>query len=705
MTYADNLELPNIASNYFISIRPRRSETLWTGVSGTINYADWSYGPVISVYDNLTGDDLIAATTAVALPTGYYYYDADAERLYINNGGTPGIVIATYELYLGTLAMHWYSTPTDNTTSEVFFDGFLASAPVIQQDTTDVLFGSVPIATSNVSIDVTDQSWNIHLYESSFSKAEIRIWHCVGAVTVANCSLIATGVCGNFSFKDGRIQIDVRSRYDLFSRTYASILGEGAYNVLTTDSVLVALDPSYEGTPGRDVFGKVKNLRLINSSYDTVVAPRAKTNRTWYVHNGQDNTRELALGVVNTASNTTTRTYLSNVGNTVFELEVGDRVWMDRSVGTDEYVLVTAVNTVSNYIDHDVIASKMASTSDQVRRGCFKDLYLIHGGQKYELIYNRDYSMLYQLSGDPGTPYPQQIFLRDSIETTYSLAEDIQSSDIVFGTVYGPQIDGLGTRPQHVVDTLKVILEGSFPLVLVDADFDSTWATLEAANTQLIGYTIPKTAGGSQPTLQEVVNDLLKTAMLKLYFTPAGLLSLVQTNPMTTPDETIMDDEIVRGSIEFAVNYDDIVTDVTLQYNQQEVNEASFSAQTTWDIEVASTTESKLLHQTVKAATFQCALIEEADAEELAARYSYALGDRRGRYTLNVPRSYLGTNLNDQIQITRTRLPGIEYSEDLDVGNHDRRTRVIGVKKTKDQVTLVLDDQKGIEDANGLGNW
>ena len=114
---------------------------------------------------------------------------------------------------------------------------------------------------------------------------------------------------------------------------------------------------------------------------------------------------------------------------------------------------------------------------------------------------------------------------------------------------------------------------------------------------------------------------------------------------------------------------------------------------------VSATSEIALkLHNVSKTKNETSLWIFETEAQEYADRLSFIFGDRRGTITLKSKNRFFNSELSDVINIERVSLPGYDWDSQT-VFNRD--TKIIELEKSKQTITITLDDQKGIQDNSG----
>jgi hypothetical protein len=681
MAYADLLEDETVSSQYLMVLRPRRRVTTFTVVTGAIYSAPFDYGTVVKSWDGLTAMDEAASS---ALSPGEFFYDLTAQVLYVrlSGGGNPNTTWTTvaFELYCATIDAHTYRVPNDDTTAVVYFEPIIAKSPMIKQTTDGAEFGFSPVQTSNVTLINAEHVFERHMYDGSWNQAECLVYHWLGDLETANIKLVLNGLVLSYKLDPPRVELRVVDRIDLLSQEWATVGADAFFSTATFTEV----DPNFVGKPIRMVYGRVDGHQPVNVDY-LQDAPTTSDNRVWVTNTGQTGLAENTATVIASPTSTTTRTYMGSVVG----FNVGDTVWLDKA--SDEYARVTAVG--ANYIDHTTI-SVACSTGNIVRRGFVGSVTIVQDNVEYVAHYGRDYTAGSLAGGASGFTFSS------SLETNLSMPETLRPVDRVWARVYGPtNITGLGTndvRTGNMAHPAQVVFDALTRLLgVVSADIDT--ASFTAALTDQssgVGIVVPQSSfDTTYPKYRDVFMQVLKSALGKLIIDADGLWSLLTVKPLGAVDYTIGDDEILRDSLQWDYSHEDLVSVVNVEYNRRELGITETGSELV-DVASATSDVATYLHRTTDSKTERSAWIYEAEAQELANRLSFILGERRGTATLRTKNRFYATKLGNNIQIEREHMPGAVLS---------REHAVTQVEKGRTQVTLTLNDSKGIED--NAGGW
>ena len=695
MAYAALIEDETITSQYLVVLRPRRRVTAFTVYSGSVYVADFDHGEAVSAWEN--GQSLTQGTSA-ALSAGQFWHDAEASKLYVrlSGGGDPDSVwlVVAYEIYAATIDAHTGRIPTDGASRSVYFEPIISRSPLIKQSTDDALFGFSPVQTSTLTLINAEHLMDRHLHDSSWNRAQCLVYHWLGdAVDPNNVKLVMNGLVTDVSHNPPTVDLRIVDRLEALAGEWSYPSGDKFF---TTDT-FAELDPNASGKPIRKVYGLILDgFQPVNVDY-LQDNPTTSNNRTWVVCHGQSGLSELTATVPASPSSTTTRTYVSSVVG----FNVGDSVWIDKA--SDEYRHITAVG--ANYIEHDAL-SVAATTGDIVRRGFVGRVTIVQNDVVYLPHYGRDYTVSVALAGETSG-----IVFSTSLEANLTMPETFRPYDRIFCRVYGPTNSltlggpsfgsndsrtGTMAHPAQVVlDALKTHL-GVPESELLSASF--TQALTDQSSG--VGIAIPSGAfETSFPKYRDVIAQVLKSALAKLIIDADGLWAIETLKPLGAVSKVIADDEILVDSLDWEYDHGDLVGTVIVEYAYQETAVATVSG----DIVSTATAVSEpgqYLHQSTDVRTERSAWVYEAEAQEMATRLAYVLGERKGTVTVKAKNRFYTSKLGDNIEVQRVYLPGnVPDGETIFTREH----AVSSIEKGRTQVTITLDDRKGVED--NAGGW
>jgi len=709
MTYASEILKESVASNYLVVIVPRRklSSGGWI-ISGSNVYQPFTLGDIKKF--ELDGSELTEASSVADIGTGGdWFYDVDEQRIYCDSSLNPNnfTSVVFYQIYLSTFDAYWYSDPLDTSTRTVYYEPLVTTSPEIISSSTDDLFGFLPTFSSRLQISNATSFLTEHVYASSFNLCEIKIYHYLSELTVANTKLVLDGFTSNVNYSDRSIAIEVFDNNAIFNREFRQPGGRQFFATSWAPNV----DPTFIGRPVRKVFGRVDNFIPVAIDFDDN-APSTTNNRDYVVMDLRDNIISIFPEVPASPTSTATRTYLDSVEG----LNVGDNVWIDKAAGVNEYKVITAVvetTAPAGYIEHSAMATGAASAGDNVRRGFIGQVWIYRSGfSPLQLNYIEDYTIL------TGSPTDVAGFrLVDNFESSYSGAGEmfeaiagnpttLVTSDLIYCRVYGPYatasdtISGVaGSTSVPLSNSLEIIHTLLKNYLAIDAnkiDTTSLAALLAAGKgSEDLGFAIPAENGSDFPSYKDIFIEIAESVLVKFFVNDDIKYSIAATSSLnSTPDKTIEDDEILARTFEYSFDYKDIISDVKVGYNRKEVS-TKFQQVLTSDVVSASSDDAKFLHKVESQKTFNSILSEQSAAQTLADRIATILGERRGRIFFSTKNRFFDTIINDTHQVSRDRLPGFAF---VDGTNRNVSGSVQSVRRSLTKVDIELDDQKGIQD-------
>lgn len=699
MSYTDLLSDEVIPSNFIFVLKPRRRAIGFTLVSGSTYSVEFTYGQVSQSFN---GDVSLALASSSTLSDDQFYYDEETSILFVQLSGSvdPNSVylVAEYEMYFGTYDANHYRVPNDSSTRIVYYEPIVTKSPITKQAVSDSLFGFNPVQTLQLSLNNSEHIFDRHIYDSSFNDASIEMWHWLGdpeqsrVIPIENLSLVLKGIVKNISMDQPTVSISLFDRNDLLSNEWRNVEGESFFSI----DLFPTLDPLFVGRCIRTILGGPVDGHIpVGITY--VDENQTNTdNRQWVTHSGQSNLATLNYLVG--SSSTTTRTFLTVAPNGI---NIGDSIWLDKA--SDEFTLVTDIG--SNYVDHDAISTP-AMAGDHLERAFIGSVTIFQDNIEYTALYGRDYDV----SAFAGTT--SGFTFSDDLETNLSIANPISPIDRVFCRVYGhtnnqtldsltfgvndPRSGNMNHPAQIILDVLKNQLE----IPETDIDTDSfTQSLIDVPYGMAI--VMPKDSIGGFDDYSTLFSDIVQSSLMRLIVTSDGKFSLSTYKPIgsTIESKDIADDEILASSISFTYNYDDLISDLIVQYDR---NEDSISTATGGEIFSSLNVSSdiaKYVHQISKSRTDTVLWTYETEALQYANRIMYVFGDRSGICNLQTKNRFFDSKLGDIIQVQRTYLPGNNVDGET---IFTKKFKISSIQKGISSVTMDLDDQKGAEDNSGV---
>jgi len=692
MVYQTELQNEAAPSQFLAVLKPRRTVTTWTLEAGSVYRASFSFGEVRQVTQNALS--LVAGTSAL-LSAGQFYYDIDSKVLYVrmSDSSNPStkFVVTTYEIYVSTFDAHHFRDPVDANSRVVYFEPLIRRSPVLNTSSTDSLYGFVPVQSSSIMISNVTQFLQNHVYDSSFNQASISMYHWLDNLEVGNVKLVFDGLMSNVAYEDDQVVIRCYDRVDLFKKEYRNS-GVSFFSKTSFPN----LDLNFNGRPIRQVYGVVDGFVPVNIDFNNTSGTiTTSDNRDWVVLSGQSDLGSKTGTVSASPVSTTTRTYVNSTAG----FRVGDSVWFDRAVGIDEYKILTVVNYVSNYVEHTALVSAMTS-GDLLKRSFVGVVTLSQNNINYTALYGRDYIEATFADGTSGFSFTT------TLEANLSMVSTLSPNDRLSARVYGKlntvtlgggafgSNDSESGNLTHPIVIFYDLLKSSLSIPELEINL-SSFIALQGTLTEAVGFAIPDQSTKNFPTFRELIGSLLQTVLLKIYLDDNRKWKISQVGPQGAVLKTIADDEILANSLSYDFEYNDVVSDAIVEYAFSEFSLQLGRIGVQVSTVSATSANALYLHGIQKQETFKSLHFKVADAQQLANRLSYILGDRKGTLEIRTKNRFFDSLLTDIVQLSRTRLPGYEF--DLNT-ERTRNFTLVESNRSLRAVTLKLEDQKGIED-------
>jgi hypothetical protein len=695
MAYATLIEKEGIDSQYLVILSPRRKVTGFTLFSGSVYSVSFDYGYVSGVtVDGVT----LAAGSSTSLSAGQFYFASNVLYVRKSDSTSPlsNFIVATYSLYYGTKDEHWYRDPLNSSSDEIYYEAKVEKSPELKSDISDSLFGFQPVQRSSISIINTDHELERHVYDSSFSKASIKMYHVLRevpatSIQLSNIKLVYDGMMQDVDYDSSRVKIETVSGEDELSAEYRNN-GDSFFSTSTFPNV----DPQFVGQSIRYVYGVVDGFIPVNIDFVDSQTATTSDNREW-VAIGEQNNLNNVVASVGGGTHTTTRTYLSSL----LGLRVGDHVYMNRASGTDEYKIVTAIG--STYIEHSALVSPMTN-GDTVERSFVGAVTIIQNGVLYRPLYNRDYTTNGSMAGGCSG-----ITFVNNFEANVSMPNPLTSNDRVFFRVYGRKNDltlggpGFGSNDSETNNITKpamVILDlMKNRLGIPESRLNSSSFTqLLIDRTDALGFAIPDSSTGNMPKYKDLLLKIIQSSLIRIYIDDDLKWTVSAVEPLGATSRTIADDEIIYDSINYKFSYKEIYSDFIVKYKSQETSEDLFDPGMIESTLTGISTVSKYLHGINRQKTINSFHFKLADATELLNRMIYLFGDRFGEFTIKAKNRFFLSEIGDVLEVNRTKMPGFSYDSDIE---RTRKFSISTVNKNRTTITITGFDQKGIEDNSG----
>lgn len=745
MTFLTSTEDQSIEKNALVVLRPKQRTTGWTQSSGNVWVVDFDLGPVNRLWAK-AGEEFTKVTVMPTSPEEFWH-DEDNGLLYAyldTNTGTPGSsgpedttsssivgsfqnvygpcalgMTAEFELYLATRPFQGPRDPTDSASDPVEWRGVLKEGPHATQGSVQQLYGFNPLEESPLAIANADGWMLPYLYDCSFNLCTVRSFimadedleRAVSEVTVRE---VFRGYGGQPKLgTDGTITIPCYDLLALLDRP-----ANPPQRLSSTEFTLV--DPAAV-RPGQEWFirrvrGMVDDFEPVNIDFSS--SPSTSNNRDFLTHEGTGTDGGWGANVDDAnPGNSGTRTYLT----TTPKCNVGDTVIIIKG-GVDRYTTVTSVNRASNYFDHGAIAGAFAPGDSVLRFFIGWVKVQDFDGNWWDLSAGTHFSRINKATLG-NTPDWLGFRLIDNWEAAVGFPETFDpSKHRIVCRVYGTTV--LDTYADAVTDVGAVVNDGGIAAesvsllhwllrqagvenAMIDqSTFDS------AATNHALGLAIPSSRSASvAPTWKDLIQLVLQSMIWKLVYLDASgevLVGLKETAPFVASADYDADD-VDFADFSFEHDYSAVYQRVAFQYGFKEApregaNDIFYAAQS---INVSDGTQVALgenylardLHESTATLEIMGLQYMLAQAQVVADRYAFALGDRRAFYRLALGPEFLTkATLGASYDVLRKQLPG--YALDVDT-YRTRQTVLVQSTKSTQGVNLVLEDQKGIQDNSG----
>ncbi len=707
MTYADNIESHEIEKHTLIVVHPRIRVTNWTNVSGSIWKSPFSFGVVSRVWSTYNNDNGLTQGSSSSVGSGEFYHDYYTNELFVfsstdpDSDTFPGRTVE-FKLNLSDKQFTGPCDPLDSSSQVVEWRAVLGTVPFSQNGSRDNAYGFVPMVDGAISISNHEGWMNPFLHEGSFTFGVVKGY--ILASNELDTSLtkqIFFGYTSGLRYSGEKVSITTTDAIRFFDRQFT--------NRKITEISGYVLDPATTSAGQeykiRKLYGAHSSIQPINIEYTEAFG--TNNNRYWLTHDrakSLDGLTYLSPGTVSytvdhLAANTSTRTYTT----TQPKIQVDDTVQMTRSA-VNKYVKVTAVGP--DYFDHETVTGSAAS-GDTVIRYFVGNLYVEFTPGDVHLLYA---GLHYGVFTD-ATNNIHGIQLGNNFEGVYFATTAINPAVAKFSArVYGhttldqysdstdvaATVTNGGIVAKSVAMIYRFLIESGFSADDIDEQSFKD-ATADSFST---GVLIPDQWNGNPPTYREVITKLLSGNLYRLAFSEVGnalKLSLVEIEPLPVTTDYEADDTNF-GSFEYEHDYGDIYSTVNVTVDKREfpLSGQGGSESVTYDSSIAAN-----LHFKSSIFNVDSYMYDGTEAQAVADRYGFILGDRRGFYTLRFGLEYLDkSNLNSSYTISREKLPGFEYLEGT---LNSRKMVVVETTKSSNGVKLTLEDQRGIEE--NAGSW
>lgn len=723
MNFQQALENPAIEKHPMVVIRARLRVTGWTApISPFVWQAPFARGYVTRVWRTFNSDNGLApAPAADSVGVDEFFYDHANRMLYVSafddpdDEDYPGITVE-FEIPIADYSFCGPRDPLDPTSEYVEWHGGLSEVPMAQNGSSDSLYGFYPLNQSSINVLNGDGELNEILYGCTFSyglvKAYILVDHdAERAMINSMVRQVFLGYTDGLRWRDDIMQVSCTDFMRFFDRAYSNLsLRFDAFNFPNVEPHNPDSQPlgGYEWYVRR-VLGMVDGFRPVNIDYSDT--PTVDNNRVWVTHL-DDDVAGVSWTMDAAGANTNTRTYL--LGDTM--PNVGDWIRLNHASGV-KYTEVEVVNLALGYIEHEPLTRTVVGGETIDRSFIGRVIVEDSAGQSWWLepfVHFTEYTDTVDGIDICG------FTMADNWEAAVGFSDNAGVFDPaqhkVCVRVYGSSLpldfgDGSGDPVSEVVPqggTAAAAVELLYRLIkdsgFEEHSIDKNTFENVGPDSHALGLVIPPAHDQITdfPTYKEMIEQVLNSMLWKLAFVEnleEVKLGLVATGPFVAAADYDANETQHQG-LEFAHEYGDIYRKVTLGYFDR--NEVEIGLDDLAPVFVtAENLAARDLHFSTREWTGTILQYDEAQAQVIANRLSFALGDRRGLYKTVLDAEFLAqANLGASIALIRQRLPGFPFQYGVE---RSRQLMVIEVQKSTRGVSITLEDQKGIQDH--AGEW
>lgn len=724
MTFQEALENPAIEKHPMVVIRARVRVTGWTAVDSFEFEVPFTKGYVTRVWQTFGNDDGFVRRDSVndfVGGFGEFVYDHENRKITVSGPfgnpdleSYPGITVE-FEIPLADYSFCGPRDPLDPTSEYVEWIGGLAEVPMAQNGSSESLYGFYPLNQSAISVQNGDGLLNELLYGCSFSFGLVKGYIVVDhdaerAMQRSMVRQVFLGYTDSLRWSDAALQFTCTDFLRFFDRAYSNLtLRFDAFNFPNVEPHNPDSQPfgAYEWYVRR-VLGMKDGFRPVNIDYADSGSAATNNNRVWVTHLKDGDAGSISQVMDHAAANTNTRTYFVDEP----QVNVGDWIRLNHASGV-RYTEVEAVNRTLKYIEHEPLTRTVASGETIDRSFIGRVIVEDQNGQSWWL--------------EPFVDFTEYQDTVDGIDILgFTMADNWENSQGFTdnGGVFDPAkhkvcVRVYGTKsPLEFPDTnpvSEVVNQGGIAAAAVDIlyrlirdsgfsvnDIDQNSFENIAADSHALGIAIPPAHDqiSGFPTYKEMIGQVLDSMLWRLAFVE-GLeqvkLGVVGVGPFVAAADYEAD-ETQHAGLDFVQDYADIYWKVILQYFRRDEVQIGLD-----DLApLFATAENQVardLHFSNKEWSGEILQYDETQAEKIADRLSYALGDRRGLYKTVLDAGFISqANLGASIALIRQQLPGFAYQYGVD---RSRQLMVIEVQKSSRGVSITLEDQKGIQDNSG----
>ncbi len=728
MSWLDNVSVENVIRNGFVRLTARLKvlNTEFTLLSGNVYYASFDYGPVHTF--EVDGVDY-TAQTSTSLSAGEFFYDRDANRLYIYSVGAPSSSVfycAHFYLFFCTSEMIWYEDPTDDTTPLVFWSGTLKTPPSFKITIKPLALGLFPVDPSDFVV-FDDGSLNYLLGNASFNRTGVQVWEQLGELEIDNIIKKFDGYTGQrINIQENNIRFDVIDKSINFDAKISGAYFQGT-----------SVDPKFQNMPAMKIWGFNKSpltsessfyIELVNIDYNST-APTTSNNRKFGLVYDPDNEYQEII-VTGTGNIGSSGIFQATVASDVTKFKSGDLVWFDPDIGAgDLYLTVDFVDPGLGNVHFSPPMGGTANNVGNLRKHHFDQVFIVKNGvDVFKLVHGRDYTATLH----PG--FLEGITLRSTAEanagtSTYNPVNDSMWC-VPSGKTTRPTFNAVVLDETNRTDGLAQVCQGTNVLYDFlrtecgleedDIDFDSFEDSKFVCYWDLY-IPVPIINIQDYPTRREVLDLMLQSLLLRAHYNIDGKFSISPYRyDKSTPDGTVTKEELHNYSYE--IDYSEI-SKVQFAWSWDVNNINRIVAAGTKDQITAGTSKLKLLqtlpsnkiseaigsdecnylHKSQKSILFshavpQVNVINHFDY--FTARVKDLYGERSGTMFIEGKKIALANEPSEDLLVYRDSIVGLD-----DATGNSKQFEIAEIEKAHDHVSLSLQDRKAANDKSNEDYW
>jgi hypothetical protein len=720
MPFATDISKETKEKIALVVVCPRIRVTGWAPAGGSLYSVTFTDGVPVSIWNKFSrsgsGRFVRVATLAELVDVELFHYDHETHTLTVFAGdGNPdarmplpaddyaGLTVE-FELYLSTRPIYGRRDPLSSAFADIVeWVPAITEAPTASNGTSTDIFGFQPVNLGN--IQVANDGWlNELLYEHSWYLAPIRAYMMVGndyekAVESLGVVQIFSGFVSAISETDKTVSLTCSDYTKNLDNPYELTK---KFDLASFPQADPEASKAGEEWFVRKLYGAVEALEPVNVNHSS--SPSTTNNRNWVTHLDEGLTPgTVTVEVDEAAANTATRTFFK----TTPSFNVYDQVIITDS-GTPFRVSVAAVNRALKYIDHAAIVRTVIA-GDTCQRLFVGAVYIVdRDGNIYDLD-----------AGDEFTPYVDAIngvlgfTLKNNVEASFLNTPFDPSQDKIYARVYGTKelelyedLSAVGTLSRAAgvgADGVSLIFRVLRAAGFTESEMDTSSFQAVGADSHTMGFVVPESRDGKPQSYKDVIARLLKSQLWKLGLSSDGTgrmrIGLSAIQPFPAPFDYAVDK---TEFLEFQWDHDylDVYSEVKAKYKIPDAQGLSITTfQLNGGVVSKESPLAKHVHKVDSTYDIELAQFDTEEATTIAKRLMFILGDRRGNYRMRMPYTQLiNARVGANYQVTRDHLPGLPYAFDAE---NARTLNLVEVQKDLSSVSLVLEDQKGVEDNSG----